>query len=197
VSSILGWLENEAKGSTSIANLILWGALAIVLYFTFAEFLMSFLGFPPERELVDAETRLGLIGMSDILAPNFSWGEFLWRHEIYRLKEVIFQEMIFRFFPLAVAVRLWGASGRVLLVAVASSIVFGLIHEGYQYWLYPILLQGVAGIYFVILFLKCGGFQKNYAKAVSVCIAVHFFWNMSADLKIVLPGILEFSDALT
>jgi len=85
---------------------------------------------------------------------------------------VAIEEAIFRL-PLVVFLKR-NASPRTLCVVVAIlSILFGLGHGG---WI-GVPIQGVMGISFCVVFLKCGGLQKKYWKAFLSSTGVHFVHN--------------------
>lgn len=82
----------------------------------------------------------------------------------------IWEEVVFRYMPLIIVIMLCGVSKKVLYCALIVSILFGFLHGGYAH----IFVQGVVGILFSIVFLKCGGLQKKYIKAVSASTLTHF-----------------------
>lgn len=90
----------------------------------------------------------------------------------------LIEELIFRL-PLALAVRKWGRSKKVLLVALILSILFGYSHGT----AYNILIQGVVGFSFCLLFLKCGGYEKKYKNGLLTSWATHTIY----DLLLLLP----------
>jgi len=93
---------------------------------------------------------------------------------------VIIEELIFRIAPLIIAVRLFDTLWKVLIVGILTSIVFGFAHGSIAH----IFLQGIMGMLYVILFLKCGGlsgkpgqYLKKYSKASLAVIAAHMIHN--------------------
>ncbi len=58
--------------------------------------------------------------------------------------------------------------------AAGLSIIFGLLHGGLAH----IPLQGVLGFILSLVFLKCGGLQCNFYKALAASSATHFLYNM-------------------
>ncbi len=86
------------------------------------------------------------------------------------------EELVFRFIPLFIAVKIAGVSWWVLLVAVVSSIVFGQLHGTVK----NIFTQGPGGLLYCLLFLKCGGFQggEHLLLALATVIIVHAVTNL-------------------
>jgi hypothetical protein len=84
------------------------------------------------------------------------------------------EESLFRFFPLVLSRIIAKHPLEItLLIAVASSIVFGFIHGGIVH----IFVQGVLGFIWCILFLKCGGNHDNPLKALFVTWTSHALYN--------------------
>ncbi|MBI5046037.1 MAG: CPBP family intramembrane metalloprotease [Candidatus Niyogibacteria bacterium] len=83
-----------------------------------------------------------------------------------------FEELLFRL-PLALFVRVGWSLNRVLIIAIAISMYFGFSHGGVSH----IFVQGVDGFIFSMVFLKCGGWQKHYAKALLASSTTHFMYN--------------------
>jgi membrane protease YdiL (CAAX protease family) len=75
-----------------------------------------------------------------------------------------FEEVIFRFFPIAASVLIFEKNYKVILVSVVFSALFGFLHGGWQ----NIFLQGVCGFVFCLLYLKCGGFSREYLRQDSL-----------------------------
>ena len=91
------------------------------------------------------------------------------------LAAAFIEEVIFRGLPTFFARRIFGERVAVILIiAVMSSVVFGWIHGG------PIkvLMQGVCGFIFYLIFLKCGGMRGKYAKALIASTMTHALVNI-------------------
>lgn len=84
------------------------------------------------------------------------------------------EELIFRL-PLALFLKFNVRSETLCAVAFVLSTVFGLAHGG---WV-GVPIQGVMGVVFCVVFLKCGGLRKKYRKAFLSSTAVHFTYNFS------------------
>lgn len=85
----------------------------------------------------------------------------------------VMEEMVFRFALLGGAVQIWGAAWPVLLIIIISSIIFGLMHGDPV----NVLIQGVGGVVFCIVFLKCGGFDQNFLMALMIVAITHCIFN--------------------
>ena len=96
---------------------------------------------------------------------------------------VFFEEGLFRL-PLAIAVERNWSLKTVLACALVLSAIFGFCHGG----IHHIFLQGVGGIMLSVLFLKCGGAQKNYAKAFTATSAAHFLFDEVLVLLLLATG---------
>lgn len=90
------------------------------------------------------------------------------------------EELRYRLIPLAIPI-LGGSRRLVLPMALASSVSFGVLHGG----LVHIPLQGVMGVFFSIIFLKCGGMQKRFVRATSMAIFAHMLYDAAVYLNIV------------
>ncbi len=93
------------------------------------------------------------------------------------------EELIFRL-PLAIFLKYNIQPGALLVVAVLLSILFGLAHGG----LVGVPIQGIMGLVFCVVFLKCGGLQMKYQKAFLSSTAVHFTYNILAFSIFLLFG---------
>lgn len=90
------------------------------------------------------------------------------------------EEMLFRCMPIALSIKKWGCSWKVFGVAAISSLFFGVMHSDG-----PLLLFSGFGALMSVVFLKSGGFTKNYKKATLMSIAVHGTWNLSVFLMLI------------
>lgn len=99
-----------------------------------------------------------------------------------------FEEIIFRFTPIFLARtflgKFFGASWGILIVALVASVLFGLVHGSPH----NIYVQGVSGMLYSLLFLKCGGFQDHWGKATFVSTTAHFIRNGILALIVLLSG---------
>ncbi len=96
---------------------------------------------------------------------------------------VLFEEFLFRL-PLAFFLDMELSINKVLIMAIFSSTIFGFLHGG----IIHIFIQGVAGFLWCILFLKCGGLNKNYAKAFCATTISHFLFDIMISVIILIEG---------
>lgn len=87
----------------------------------------------------------------------------------------IVEETLFRLLPMYLAVRFLKTPTGIFGAAIVSSVIFGVIHSG----LNGIIDQGVGGLLICLVFLKCGGFQKRYWKALAATSALHIGLNLT------------------
>jgi membrane protease YdiL (CAAX protease family) len=156
--------------------LILVGTIADLAYSFIASFVMNFLGIIPDRPV-------GNLGI-EIL----NW---------YFLPTILFratiEELIFRF-PLSCAVITWGVSKKVLGAALVSSLIFGFLHGGCTNFgfiyegVHHIFLQGVGGLFYCLLYLKCGGLNKRFLKPIVVTTIAHATYNSAVALIVLCFG---------
>jgi len=114
---------------------------------------------------------------------HFRRSEILrWSFPFRLFRAVTIEEVLFRFFPLTVALSVWGATWPTVMIAFLSSIIFGWIHGN----IYNVLIQGVGGLIFCFIFLKCGGFSHHHVQALFFSIAAHYLFNSLIALIVVL-----------
>lgn len=85
---------------------------------------------------------------------------------------IFIEEIIFRL-PLAIFIKKGWSIARVLVVALILSAVFGILHGS----IYHIFTQGVGGFIYSVMFLKSGGLQGHYLKAVMVTTTTHLLFD--------------------
>jgi len=159
------WLKREARGRNFWCYTILF-ALANFIYV-----LLFFLV-------------LVLIGI-DVMPREYSpifllriiryWYKFL----PWMFYAIIREEFIFRLLPLGLGLRLARVLKKdplflLIFLSISFSAVFGLGHGRYT----NILIQGMVGLSWCVLFLKCGGFQGKYLKAFSATLLSHLLYNL-------------------
>ena len=166
---ILAWLEREAHGK-QIPLLILLFFLIYITYATVALWLLLSQGvnFEERGEGIDIP----------ILTLSFP---------LVLLYLAFMEEIFFRFAPLFLAAALFRRFERgiiLLFFVVASSVIFGWMHGGYEY----IFFQGVFGVLFCVLYLKCGGMQGHHVKALVTTTGAHFLWNGTLAISMLTQG---------
>ncbi len=153
---IEGWLKEEVKGKWILFSII----ACLFLDFALNCFVILILNIFDIT--ISAQNESGI----PILTPSFP---------IMLICTAYFEELIFRA-PLALLVLLTAERWKlrvIFIVAVALSILFGLVHGGIP----NIFLQGIGGLLWSILFLKCGGYQKKFIKPLAVTTITHFLFN--------------------
>ena len=110
----------------------------------------------------------------------------VWSFPLFLLKAVCFEEILFRL-PLAILIERRWKLKNILFSAVALSVLFGTLHGSFK----NILSQGVGGLLYSILFLKCGGWHRHYLKALTVTIIAHYIWNVLLVLLLLKNGVVK------
>lgn len=153
-AALLEWLDVEVKGA---GNLFRFCTKLLVLDYILAFFAVWILA------------RFGVYLSGRSSGTHLPWGLFF----LVLLGSVFLEEVVFRFIPLVLAVKRWGASPKVLVVAVVVSAAFGFAHGGFAH----IPVQGVGGLFLSVVFLKCGGFAGRFRKALAVSTLYHFVFD--------------------
>jgi hypothetical protein len=83
------------------------------------------------------------------------------------------EEILFRL-PIAGMIEMHWKIPLVIFSALSVQILFGWLHAKS---LPHVFLQGVGGICYSLLFLKCGGLSRNYLKATLTTAITHFLYN--------------------
>lgn len=94
------------------------------------------------------------------------------------------EELFFRFLPL-----LWIRVNRrplcaIIMIVIASSVVFGYLHGNS----YNILFQGVLGILLCVIYLKAGGYEGKHVQALFMSSVVHFTYNVIVCISALFNG---------
>jgi membrane protease YdiL (CAAX protease family) len=149
----MGWLNKEIHGRQLC--ICVAGCLVLEIAYAFGVFVVAYLlkiEIPP----VGGET-------TQIFTFSFP---------IILFGAAFIEEVIFRL-PLAIIIEMRGSIVGVLAIALLLSAIFGFLHGG----IHHIFIQGVVGFISCILFLKCGGLQRNYFKALAATTVTHFLFN--------------------
>lgn len=166
---VLGWLQTQVPIS-HIWIFALYSILSIfVLNFVTILILPKRFTEPPSFDPYDPSFG----SYPRFNAPPIGLPILTWKFPGQIFSLAVIEEVTFRFVLLGGAIQIWGATWPVLLVMVISSIVFGLMHGGPV----NILLQGVSGVVFSIVFLKCGGFDHAFLMALMVAAITHCIFN--------------------
>jgi len=153
------WLEDEPRGR----RLFFWMVLPALGLFFYNLILTGIISLFILLDLDDDPVEFGIKIVS-------------FKLPIILLGVAFIEELLFRLAPLSLA--LYGPENSkitdVLVMVVISSIIFGVLHGGY----FNILFQGVDGLVFCLVFLKCGGWHHCYWKAIGASTVCHAFFNL-------------------
>jgi hypothetical protein len=86
------------------------------------------------------------------------------------------EEVLLRFVPLTLVTRFWPMPAAVIVTSIFSSVVFGYLHGGAIY----IWSQGLSGLIYCGVFLKCGGWSRGWnrpVKGLFFSTLAHFLHN--------------------
>lgn len=169
MSRLLDWLSEEAKGK----RLFFYIGGCAIAYLLYATVLICV------AKQLDAQIP-NRSGQGTI--PITTWYFLPWL-----IVSAFCEEVLFRLFPL-VAADAWGKSKKIFIVVGLASCIFGLMHGGFFF----IILQGVNGVLLSLLFLKCGGLQGKYGKALATTTVSHFLVNSTIAGMALITGIKNF-----
>lgn len=162
------WLEKEAIG-IEVVKPIIFCAVAYFLYTLSIFFILVLIFGMPERSPRENYSE-------DIVRlPILVWDFPLVLLYLAAIEEFLFR-VILLYLVMLVSRMVLGKRdfGYVLFAIVWSSIYFGYIHGG----IIHIFIQGVAGVLFCLVFLKCGGYQGKIAKAFYCSTLCHALVNL-------------------
>lgn len=175
MTRLLKWLSDEAHGWQMVLLMIGGVALSLLYCFT-AVYLMKRMGVAPVNSSGGSEIEI------------MTW---------YFIPTIIifaaYEELWFRY-PLSLAVAGWGACKKIIVVAVISSVIFGFLHGKSINLIFihgsiqNIFLQGVGGIIFCLLYLKCGGLAGKWLKPLIVSTLTHAAYNGTLAIITLLAG---------
>ena len=177
---ILGWLQTQVPiGHIWLFVLYSIGSIFILNLLTILLLPKRFTEPPPfDPSDLDPGSYLHL-NAPRMGIPILTW---IFPGQLFSL--AVMEEIVFRFVLLGGAIQIWGATWPVLLVMIISSIVFGLMHGGPV----NVLLQGVGGLVFCVIFLKCGAFGHNFLMALMVTAIAHCISNLIAAFFSLISG---------
>ncbi len=96
----------------------------------------------------------------------------------------VIEELIFRIIPLWIAIRYLRSPWYLITAAFITAIVFGYVHGG----VYNILLQGIGGFLYAIIFIRYAAGGKRILEASLVIIILHTIFNGLLSLLLYLSG---------
>lgn len=108
----------------------------------------------------------------------------VWWFPLFLFVAALIEEVIFRL-PLALIVKKWGNSWQLFIAIVLFSMAFGMAHGSVK----NIPLQGTFGLIYCLIFLKCGGLQRRYGKALCASTLAHVTMNGIIALIALANGI--------
>jgi membrane protease YdiL (CAAX protease family) len=94
------------------------------------------------------------------------------------------EEVLFRIAPLILAMNRWGTRWPTLIVLAISSALFGFVHGGAGF----ILIQGVGGFLYGLLFMKFSESGAKYVRASALVILIHIAFNLLYILTLAAYG---------
>lgn len=98
------------------------------------------------------------------------------------------EEYVFRLVPLKFVLNRNIGFEELTKVVLVVSAFFGYIHGGIEH----VFIQGLGGIVLSVVFLKCGGLNKNYRKAYICSTASHYSFNMILLISAGIMGVEKF-----
>ena len=163
----MNWLKKEAQGKGVCNCILLWLCFnlgySVLVCTTFILLKMPPIEFPGGKITIDAKLFLAL--------PIV----------------VLIEEVLFRG-PLICVAKIRCSLKNTLIAAAILSMIFGLVHG---LWI-CIFIQGVAGFGLSLLFLKCGGLQGRYIKAITATTTAHVAFDAILLLICMQHGMKEF-----
>jgi membrane protease YdiL (CAAX protease family) len=165
IESIGKWLSDEPKGWKVISYIGLYLALALAESYLLLWFLSQTFNLPANNGLAEMLEQWGLLFLP-----------VLFLHAAV-------EETVFRFLILSTIRPLWDRNPRKYLEYILFfSLLFGAFHSSIG----GILIQGLNGILISLLFLKCGGFNYEYKKALATSSLAHFLFNAITALPLLI-----------
>lgn len=165
INRFIEWLKIEAKGA-EVWRLIFVSVIAYGFTSNIAISILRIIGV----QLANRPLNPQIIGWSLPFVIFF-----------YAFRE----ELMFRF-PIYFVASMVGVNRFVLVYAFILSIGFGVAHGS---WV-NIFIQGFAGIYWSILYIKCGGGQGRVFKPLLASSFAHFAFNGILFLQVILSKTL-------
>jgi hypothetical protein len=156
---MLTWLKKEPRGWK---KLVFLAGLILFVDYCLALLALGYFGRSPPSPVIYA---LRILRYSGDKTQIF-WNLLVW---------VIFEEVLFRAIPIALAFRLkriWVVLG----VAAASSIAFGFVAPQHAFVSFQTKCWiAVGGMLLSLLYIKCGGLRRDISvKALLFCVYAHF-----------------------
>ncbi len=172
MSKATRWLYHDDSHSKIIFNnLLVWAFITSNLLVNFA----LLLRFPLTQRIIYIEYPV-----------IYSWTLYVIFDTSVLVVIVFVEEVLFRWIPLVIAVSLFRKPKYIIASALLSSLLFGILHGG----IINIFGQGVAGFYLSVIFLKFGGLQNKFIRALYISFSAHFLFNAITITAIFITGLL-------
>jgi len=120
-----------------------------------------------------------ITGVGGVRVETPEAAEGLLQIDLFQMVLVVFvtvfiEELLFRTLPIFVARWINPSIRWIFAIAVIATIVFGYIHGGVA----NIFIQGVAGLFFAIIYIKGGGYHGRHLRAWCAAGLGHYLYNM-------------------
>lgn len=162
VNKFMAWLTDDAKGFWITTGYIVFAALVVIsLDYSIENALINwgFVKAPPLPEAGHSPFQYYNVLMFITL---FSWGP-------------VKEEIIFRVLPLSIVIAFVSTSPAAIFGLMTTfAAIFGAIHP---YGLAGKIQTGIAGFFYGLVFLKCGGLKRSFVKASVCAMAAHGLTN--------------------
>ncbi len=163
MNSFMEWLADEAKGFKAVLGYVVFAALVVISLDYAVDSALINLGLAPSPPLPAVGDTPFRYYNAMMFATMFLWGP-------------IKEEVIFRVLPLSVVVSFISRKPAYVFGAMAACAgIFGAIHP---YGLAGKTQVAIAGFFFGLVFLKCGGMSKSFVKASACAMAAHGLSNL-------------------
>jgi membrane protease YdiL (CAAX protease family) len=168
MTKFMAWLADEAKGRTYFWYIIFTGLIVISVDWSVTAAAENW--FPTPRDPNTPYT--------PPTNPLEYWNALLYFSAF--VLGPIKEEILFRILPLCIVIEFVSKTPRYVFgAAVAFAILFGAIHP---YSIVGNIQVAVAGFFFGLCFLKCGGMNSSFVKASVAAIAAHGISNVLITL---------------
>ncbi len=165
MTKFMEWLSDGTKGLKDMFGyVVLAGLIVASLQYCVSAALMNW-GITPEHQVTRSNPFQfwGIMGMIEIC-----------------LKSPLMEELIFRVLPLSLVIAFVSKSPRALFgVTIMFALLFGAIHP---YSLQGKIQVGIAGFFFGLVFLKCGGMKNLFIRASVAAVLAHGLSNFLSVL---------------
>lgn len=176
---MIRWLESEAHGK----KVLMWILICVATGYTYSyctAMLMYKFDMPLSRNHDDGTPIISVFSFFPLVS-SCTIEEVLYRLPLALLLQLRLHILRFDQHPINV----WPF---IFLAVAILSIGFGYAHGGVDH----IFVQGVGGFFFSLLFIKCGGNNGRFVKALACTIIAHILFNEIEYARLSLEGVTEF-----